>query len=236
MPPPNRSGRPTRRLPARPRLPKTLTRALLPEHDLADEGHLRRLSYTDLDLAERDVTSCDVEECVFESVELRGGMLAKSSFADCRFDRCDLANLATTNSSLIRCELRGLRTTGLRWTDGTIRDVVFDQCRLDLSAFRFSTLTAVRFAGCRLTQADFTNADLRNARFDDCDLSGAQFAQADLTGARLRNCVLAGVRGVENLRGAVIDPDDLVALSYALAGALGIVIGTGDDDADPDDD
>ena len=41
---------------------------------------------------------------------------------------------------------------------------------------------------------------------------------------------------MESLRGAVIDPDDLVALSYALAGALGIVIGTGDDpDGDPGD-
>lgn len=234
MPPPARSGRPARRRPAGPRLPRTLTPAVLPDHDLADEGHLRRLAYTDLDLAERDVTSCDVEECLFEGVELRGGVFTKSTFADCRFDRCDLANLATTSSSLVRCELRGLRTTGLRWTDGTLRDVVFDQCRLDLSAFRFSTLTAVRFAGCRLTQVDFTNADLRNARFDDCDLSGAQFAHADLTGARLRNCNLTGVRSVANLRGAVIDPDDLVALSYALAGALGIVIGTCDDD-DPAD-
>ncbi len=75
-----------------------------------------------------------------------------------------------------------------------------------------------------LTRADFQNADLTGARFVNCDLTGAQFSHAKMTGTRLTGCVLAHLGGVSSLAGATVSGADLVALTYTLAGALGINI------------
>lgn len=224
MPPPARTPRP----PSKPRRTLAQRPASLPADDLEDDAQLRGLGYRDVRMPDRDVRSVDVEECDFTGVDLSGARLARAMIADCRFERSDLANVSATSSSLVRCELRGLRGTGLRWIDGTLRDVVLSDSKLDLSVFRFSSFSTVRFVGCNLTQADFTNADLRGVRFVDCDLTAVQLSHATMTGARLENCVLDRISGVTSLRGAVVDPGDLIALTYALAHALGIVLETSD--------
>lgn len=215
---------PSPKPPVKPRLPRDLIPATLPEHRPEDDGHLHGLAFTDSHLADLDVHLLDVTECTFDQVDLSGSRLSKTTFADCQLKESDLANVQAIGSSIIRTELQGLRMTGLGFADGTIREATFDRCRLDLAAFRFSTVSKTVFDGCSLRQADFGNADLRGVQFKNCDLTGAKFAQANLKGARLTNCVLDQIGNVENLAGATIDAADLVALSYALAGALGIVI------------
>jgi uncharacterized protein YjbI with pentapeptide repeats len=114
--------------------------------------------------------------------------------------------------------------TGLSWLDGTIRDVTFANCRIDLASFRSSRFKDVVFTGCRMEQADFGEADLRGARFEGCDLTGGQFSGAQLAGTRFADCVLAGIGGVTSMRGAIIKGADALALTYILADALGIKI------------
>jgi hypothetical protein len=50
-----------------------------------------------------------------------------------------------------------------------------------------------------------------------------------MTGTRLRGCTLVGIGGVTSFDGAIIAGQDLVALSYTLAAALGIQIEDTDD-------
>jgi uncharacterized protein YjbI with pentapeptide repeats len=218
------------RPPAEPRIASPPRTAELPADDIHDDAGLHGVAFSGVGMPDRDARLVDVEECEFTQADLSGCILSKATFADCRFVSSNLANLSAMSSSLIRCELRGLRTTGIRWIDGTLRDVVFCDCKVDLAAFRFTSFANVRFIGCNLTQADFTNADLRGVHFVGCNLTAAQFSHADLRGARLQNCVLDGISGVTSLHGAVIDPQDLIALTYALANALGIVIETPDDE------
>jgi hypothetical protein len=45
-----------------------------------------------------------------------------------------------------------------------------------------------------------------------------------MDGTRFRGCTLVGIAGVTSWAGAVVHHSDLLALSYALAGALGIRI------------
>ena len=80
------------------------------------------------------------------------------------------------------------------------------------------------FTDCNLAGADFTDADLRGASFTRCDLTRAQFHNATMTGTRFRACELEGIGGLTSWAGAIVHPDDLLALSYALAGALGITV------------
>jgi uncharacterized protein YjbI with pentapeptide repeats len=126
--------------------------------------------------------------------------------------------------SLERVAVSDTRMTGLACTDGMLSDVTFDACKIDLTNWRFTRFDVVSFDRCNLSGADFGEADLRGASFTDCDLSGAQFSNARMAGARFRNCELEGIGGITSWQGAIVHPDDLMALSYVLAGALGIVV------------
>lgn len=222
-----KGGKAAPRPPAEPDLPAELSAASLPGHDV-DDGAIRELlAYADLDLSGRRAAGAEIEACTFANVNLSQGQLRRGLVRDVRFERCDLANLRALDCSLTRVELLSSRMTGLSLLDDDLRDVRFEGCRVDLSAFRMSKFGDVLFTGCRMSQADFTEADLRGARFEDCDLTGAQFSGARMTGARFARCDLTGITGVTSMRGAIITSADAVTLAYILAGALGIAIEDG---------
>jgi uncharacterized protein YjbI with pentapeptide repeats len=204
--------------------------ATVEDHDLDNEATFRRLGFFDLDLSGRSADSVEFEQCRFKGADLSGTQLDGARFSDCLFESVDLANLRAEKSSMLRARLSMLRMTGLHWVNGALRDVIISECRADLSSFRFTEFHNVLFEGCNLTGADFQDADLRGMRFNDCDLTGAQFSQANLAGTRFANCSLAGIGGVTSFAGAIVARQDFIALSYALAGALGIRI---EDDEDP---
>ncbi len=207
-----------------PRPPASLELATAEEHRLEPESTFRRLAFVDLDLSGQAADGVEFAQCRFKGADLSGVQLDGAAFTDCLFDSTNLANLRAEKSSMIRTRLSTLRMTGMHWINGVLRDVTVSECRLDLSSFRFTNFTGAAFDGCNLTRADFQNADLTGVRFTDCDLTGAQFSQATMNGTRFANCLLAGVGGVTSMAGAVIAHQDLAALSYTLAGALGIHI------------
>ncbi|MPZ27063.1 MAG: pentapeptide repeat-containing protein [Micromonosporaceae bacterium] len=209
------------RSPARPRLPPSLAPADPAEHDLGDEATLRRLA-VELDLAGRSAESVELDQCRFSDADLSGSSLHRAGVRDCRFTGTNLANLRAEQSSMLRTELTGSRLTGLHWLDGTLREVLVGDCRADLSVFRFTRFHRVRFERCNLTRADFQNADLGGAQFVACDLTGAQFSFARMHGTRFEGCALTDLGGMRSFDGAIIDPADLMQLSYAMAAALGI--------------
>jgi uncharacterized protein YjbI with pentapeptide repeats len=217
------------RTPVKPKPPPSLAMAALPGHRLDHEGEYRRIGYFDVDLSGCAAESIEVEQCRFRNADLAGANLDRARFTDCLFENSDLANLRAGGSSLLRVRVSASRMTGFTWTDGRVKDVTFDECRLDLSGWRFAVFKTAMFSNCNLTRADFTNADLTGAQFVGCDLTGAQFSQAKMHGARFVNCVLAGVGGLSSWDGAIVRGQDLIALAYELAGALGIRI---DDDGD----
>ena len=116
------------------------------------------------------------------------------------------------------------RMTGLTWITGTLRDVTFANCRIDLAFFSATRFTNVVFANCRLDQANFGDAELTEVRFDNCDLTAAQFSGARLAATRFAGCDLTGLVGVTSLRGATMSSADTVGLAASFAAALGIKI------------
>ncbi|MEU8079599.1 pentapeptide repeat-containing protein [Catellatospora citrea] len=201
--------------------------AVSPDHDLEDEATFRRLAFLDLDLSGQAADSAEFEQCRFTRTGLAGTVLDRAAFTDCLVENSDWANLKATKSGLLRVEVSLARLTGLQWIDGSLRDVAFRECRMDLATFRFTAFKDVAFTDCNLTRADFTNADLRGASFTGCDLSGAQFAQADCAGARFTRCELGGIGSVTSLKGAVVSAHDLAGLAHTLAAALDITIDAG---------
>jgi|ERR1051326_4035908 uncharacterized protein YjbI with pentapeptide repeats len=192
--------------------------------ELANEAVFRQLTVVGLDLSGQGGDGIEFEQCGFTRATLARATMEQVRFVDCVVDNSDWANASATKSGMLRVEFHLSRLTGLHWIDGSVRDVTFRECRMDLATFRFTSFKDVEFVDCNLTRADFTRADLRGARFRGCDLSGAQFAEADCRGTRFTRCELVGLGSVTSLKGATINPDDLAALSRTLAAALGITI------------
>ncbi|MBG0828267.1 pentapeptide repeat-containing protein [Planomonospora sp. ID67723] len=213
------------REPVAPRLPASLTAAVLPDRDLEDDGIYRALDFKGVDLSFRRTEAADFEGCRFSDTRLSGTELHRAGFIDGELERCDLSNMVARTSTLHRVRISASRLTGMTWSGCALRDVVFDGCRADLTRFRFSTFKNAVFRDCTMPEADFQNADLRGVRFERCDLTGAQFSNARMEGARFADCTLLKINGVTGFRGAVIGSRDAQGLVYSLAGAMGIVIG-----------
>jgi uncharacterized protein YjbI with pentapeptide repeats len=226
--PPRRSAPRRSAPPRKPVAPSSLEIATEQDHDLESEATFKALGFYNLQMPEREADSVEFVQCRFRSSNFSGSVLNQSTIRDCLVQTCDWANMRSEGATWTRVELNGSRMTGLTISDSSVHDVLFEDCRLDLSAWRFTYFDAVQFSNCNLSGADFTNADLRGAHFVGCDLTRAQFHQATMDGARFRNCVLAGIGSVTAWKGAIVHHTDLMALSYALAGALGIQIDSDD--------
>src|SRR5918999_693263 len=163
-----------------------------------------------------------LEQARVVDADLGGAKLKGLKLIDVVIERGNLANLVAPEPTLRRVTVTGARLTGVQWTRGSITDVVFRDCRIDLATFAGTTFERVAFDGCLLAQAEFREALLRSVRFDHCDLS-----EADLTGLRidrceLRSCALDGVTALERLRGAAMPWGDLVGHAGLFAATLGI--------------
>jgi uncharacterized protein YjbI with pentapeptide repeats len=136
----------------------------------------------------------------------------------------DWANERSPRLSLQRVELRRCRLTGADLGEATLRDVVFDECRIDLVNLRHAKLERVVFRDCRMTECDFYETSLKDALFERCELREATFSGCTLQRVELRGCDLAGVRGADALRGARMPWVDVVENAALFATAVGIEI------------
>jgi uncharacterized protein YjbI with pentapeptide repeats len=155
-------------------------------------------------------------------LDLSGRQIRGWKLFDVEIERGNLANLVAPELSLRQVKLTGARMTGVQWTRGSITDVVFRDCRIDLATFAGSTFERVRFEGCMLQQAEFREALLRSVRFEHCDLTEADLTGLRIKGCELRSCTLDGLAGAERLRGAAMPWGDIVGHAGVFAAALGI--------------
>lgn len=207
--------------PAPPIVPETLDGA---EPGLESDELYEKRSFDYADLIGVFAQMVEFAHCRFRATRLAGAVLPKVRLTDCAVERSDLSNVRGENGAMERLTVTDCRMTGLAWNGGLVKDVTFTGGKLDLTNWRFARFDTVTLTGCNLSGADFSNADLRKAVFVDCDLTGAQFSNANMRGARFQRCALDGIGGITSWSGAVVHPDDLLSLSYALAGALGIVV------------
>ncbi|MFF5288346.1 pentapeptide repeat-containing protein [Paractinoplanes globisporus] len=219
---------PSRRIrqgpPRPPSLPDSLPAAVGVQLELEYEQAVESAAYDDVDLSGSEAGAVEFGQCRFRKASLAGSHLAKVRFIDCYIEISDMSNMRGEKGVLERVAVTGSRMTGLAWNDGLLADATFADCKVDLTNFRFARFDVVTFTDCNLAGADFTDADLRGASFTRCDLTRAQFHNATMTGTRFRACELEGIGGLTSWAGAIVHPDDLLGLSYALAGALGITV------------
>lgn len=154
--------------------------------------------------------------------DLGGATFVDPGWRDVELRDANLANTTFHGGLVWRMRAIGGRLTGLRVTETELRDVTLRDASAPMAAFRHATLARVTFDGCILRQADFMGARCEDVRFHGCDLTGANFADAELDGAEFRRCVMDEIEGIDGLRGAAMELEQVMALAPAMAAALGI--------------
>jgi|tagenome__1003787_1003787.scaffolds.fasta_scaffold20987858_4 uncharacterized protein YjbI with pentapeptide repeats len=191
---------------------------------IADEDELSAVEVRGARWAGIDVASVRVEETRIAGGDLSGAKLVGPDFRDVVVEDANLGNLTVVGGTLARMAVVRARMTGIGLAEVELRDATFRDCGGDMAAFRRSSMLRVTFDGCTLRQADFTGAACEHVRFHDCDLTGASFWQARFAQSEFRRCRMEEIEGVEGLRGASMDAEQVLALAPALAAALGIGI------------
>lgn len=158
------------------------------------------------------------------AADLSGRVASGLTLQDVVVEGGDWSNLRADQARFLRVEAIGVRATGVELGEATLRDVVFDSCRLDLSSLRHAKLERVVFRDCRLEEAELYGAELHSVRFERTNLTGASVEAATFVDCELRACELEGLRGVERLRGVRMPWPDVVQIAGLLATAAGIEI------------
>jgi uncharacterized protein YjbI with pentapeptide repeats len=136
----------------------------------------------------------------------------------------DWANQRSQRLSAQRVELQRCRLTGAELAEATLRDLTFDECRIDLVGMRYARLERVVFRDCRMSECDFNGATLKDVLFERCELREATFSNCRLERVELRGCDLTGVRGADALRGARMPWNDILENAALFATVVGIEI------------
>jgi uncharacterized protein YjbI with pentapeptide repeats len=148
--------------------------------------------------------------------------LDRPQLADLRFDECDLSAIAASGFGMRRVAMRGTRLRGVALSKGQYDDGLLEDCVTEELSMRFSGLRNVVFRNCDLTGADFYQATFDHVTFEGCRLRTARFHAATVKCLRITGCDLSGLTGATDLKGAVIDLDDLATLAPSLASEVGI--------------
>jgi uncharacterized protein YjbI with pentapeptide repeats len=196
---------------------------LIADPEIEDDTEWSEVELTG-DLGGRTACDVDVQGSRLVRCVLTGSTFDRMRLTDTVVEDCELSGASFDEASWNRVELRDCRMSGLAVTRAKLRDVRFVRCRLDESSFRMTSGERVVFDECDLRGVDLYDASLAGAALTDCDLTGADLSSANLRGARLHGSTLLDLRGAAALRGVVIDPDQVVPVSYSLLGAFDIVV------------
>ncbi|MDT5037714.1 MAG: hypothetical protein QOE03_2899 [Micromonosporaceae bacterium] len=143
----------------------------------------------------------------------------------CRFDRVDFSGSRLDGLTIERCEFVGCRMTGVQLADSTLKNVVFDDCRLDYAGLADVRASGpVAWAGCTLANAVLTDCRLPAAVFADCRLAGLELNDCQLGGADLRGNDLSGISGLLSLREATVAASQLGDLAALAVRELDITV------------
>jgi uncharacterized protein YjbI with pentapeptide repeats len=141
------------------------------------------------------------------------------------FEQVDLSSARWSEVKVERTRFTGCKLSGLVWSEGSLGNVLFEDCRLDYASFRqVDVVGPVAFVNCTLSEASVVGGRWRAVAVDSCRLGGMEFDGCDLRGADLRGNSLDGVRGVESLRGVTIAAEQVDQLAVALVVDLGITV------------
>lgn len=207
--------------------PKIIKAALVAADvdQLVTEANLEQVIIAHADASGKQIRNLNLDEVSLERVLLIETRLEKLSLTDAELKACDLSAARCSESSVIRTHIVGGRMTGIDFSRSTIKDVVFEDCKLDMANFRFAKLTRVQFINCMMSETDFQVAELSDVEFQASHLEKVEFGQCKIKDTDARSSELIDIRGWQSLKGMTIDSTQLVMIAPQLAHELGLKVG-----------
>ena len=185
-------------------------------------------SYTDVSATEADqanvVGEGTLNRCVITKTRLDNAKLRNLSLLDVQFIDTELSNTQIQLDSATRTEFTRCRGVGLRIGITHARDVYFGECKLDYSTIDIQRAKGpLIFENCSIREAIFTG-DLSQVRLLNCDLTKTEFLASTAKNCDLRGSKLDEAKGLITLSGAIISPDQAIAIAYQLATEAGFMV------------
>jgi uncharacterized protein YjbI with pentapeptide repeats len=174
-----------------------------------------------------------------DAVALGGARIESCRFTGLRAAEIDLRGTTITETVLEHLDVPIVRASRTRW-----RDVRIEGGRLGSAELYDAEWQSVHFLGCKLSFVNLRGSRMRDVQFTDCvieelDLGAAEAVRLALPGTRiqrldvsrailqhvdLRGCAFDELTGAGSLRGAAIDPGQLMLLAPLLANELGVTV------------
>ncbi len=190
-----------------PDIPEELSTDGLPGGEVRDRERYEELAISHADFGGQSAQYVSFEASRFSHVRMMGCNFPGISLLDVSLTDCDLANAGWYKARFQRVEITDSRLVGIKASEAEVKDAYFKGCKSEFALFRQAVFSAVRFESCDLSDADFMGADLSGVVFSACNLSRCDMSGAKLEGTDFRGSNLDGLKvGIEDLRGAVVDP------------------------------
>jgi len=172
----------------------------------------------------------DISRC--EQVEIRGSVFRGVSFRSqpgieldvtaSTFVDCDLSALQFTKLTNTRFE--GCKLSGVDFSAGLVRDVVFDRTLLKLSVLRMAELERVEFRDTTLDDVDCYEARLTNVSVPGTNLRAVELDKARFHAVDLRDALELDIRSCRRFDGCLLTQGQLLPLVHLFADAAGVSI------------
>jgi uncharacterized protein YjbI with pentapeptide repeats len=207
--------------------PPGLPKNLAPVTDLEelDDAQLGEFELSECNFNGQEAARVDLLDGQLTRVLVIGTSMPKARFQNLIVSKCDFSNAELVSSKHTRLAYSDCKMVGLKIPESAFTDVSFDNCIANLLHLYGSKLSNVIFKGCNLKNADFRSVQMENVRFENCEMQQAEFYGAQLQNVDLSGSRLDGVKAnAGDLKGAIIDSQQLIEMAEGFAGMLGITV------------
>lgn len=209
---------------AAPQLPSTLNTLNDFTNEIRKDETLTEIHVEYADVHGVRLNSLACSEAKITQTIFSQATLERTIFTDIIFLKCTFTATKLPEASWQRVLMQQIRASGIQLQNSTIKNVSFEDSKMDLANFRFTKLQDVSFKNCDLTEADFYNATIENVSFENCRLDKVEFSSSTLKNVDLRTSDIAHILGVQDLSGAIIDSIQLMGLAPRLAAEYKIIV------------
>lgn len=162
---------------------------------------------------------CNLNNCVFNGLDLSNTGIQYSTLKNCSFINTDLNEFSFAYSKLQFCDLSEIRFEPLcspNFKVTELNNVIFsDNIFLGFSNFFHSLLKDIVFTNIDFTFTKFSSATLSNVRFRNCKLNGVCSTESIITDAQFDNCEIRGVKfNFSNFNNTQFNDSDLSGTEF----------------------
>lgn len=150
--------------------------------------------------------------------------IQKSQFIDCHIGIQTAVEMAATLSSFRSCAIEIGRVGSLELSNVTMNAVEISNVRAGYVNLGNAKLQDVLFRDCRFDSLDLFATKLKRVSFQNCHVTDLDVRKLEAEHTDLRGLSFTTIRGIDSLRGATINEDQLLQISRVLASNAAIQV------------